>query len=125
MMNLWPWKKVIEEESNNNTISFILDNKTDNIKVDFLFDNIDPDSAAKTGDFLYYLSGGYYTVHVLDILLDIAQKNPQHKDYIYNVINTWSLHLNPINSKINETEEPPIVKPSLFQQQAFNNNKTS
>lgn len=124
MINVWPWKKNIEENNTINTVSFILDNKIDNIKVDFLFDDIDPDSAVKTGDFLYYLSNGYYTKHILDILLNIAQKNPQHKDYIYNIINTWSLHLNPVVDN-NETEEPPIVKPSLFQQYALNNNKTS
>lgn len=124
MINVWPWKKNIKENNPINTVSFILDNKMDNIKVDFLFDDIDPDSAAKTGDFLYYLSGGYYTKHILDILLNIAQKNPQHKDYIHNIINAWSLHINPIVDN-NETVEPPIVKPSLFQQHAFNNNKTS
>ena len=124
MINVWPWKKNVEENNPINTVSFILDNKIDNIKVDFLFDDIDPDSAAKTGDFLYYLSSGYYTKHILDILLNIAQKNPQHKDYIYNIINAWSLHINPIVEN-NENTEPPIVKPSLFQQHAFNNNKTS
>lgn len=127
MINIWPWKKVTATKDKNptNTIGFILDSKTDNIKVDFLFDDMDPQSASKTGDFLYHLSGGYYTAYILDILLSIAEKNPQHKDYIYNVINAWSLNLNPVDNNNKETEEPPIVKPSLFQQHIFHQNKPS
>ena len=95
-----------------NSITFVLD-QSDNIKVYFNFDDPSLDSPIKIGNFLYYLSNGYYTNHILDILMKIAQKQPDHKEYIWNVINAWSLNIP--DDTIENTDEQPIVKPSLFQ----------
>jgi hypothetical protein len=105
------------EKKSVNSITFTIDD-SDNIKVYFVFDDPSPDSTAKVGDFLYHLSNGHYINYILDILLNISKQQPEHRDYIWNIINSWSLNLSNYDSA-NPTNDQPIVRPSLFQQHAF------
>lgn len=106
-----------DDKSYTNSIHFIIDD-TNNIKVDFVFDDPDPDAPVKIGDFLYHLSNGHYVTHILDLLINIAHDKPEHKQYIYDIINSWSLNLSDTTIS-REINQEPIVKPSLFQQYIF------
>jgi hypothetical protein len=108
-----------EDKSYANSIQFLID-KTNNIKVDFVLDDPDPDAPVRVGDFLYHLSNGHYVTHILDLLINIANNKPEHKEYIYDIINAWSLNLKD-GTISGDTSQEPIVKPSLFQQHIFQN----
>lgn len=106
-----------KNKSSVNSITFTIDH-SDNIKVYFAFDDPSPDSPSKVGDFLYHLSNGHYVNYILDILLNISKQQPEHKDYVWSIINAWSLNLSSYDAPT-ETNDQPIIKPSLFQQHVF------
>jgi len=92
----------------------------DTIKVDLLFNDPKIDSPEKIGEFLYYLNNGYYTSNILDILVGLSRQKPEYKDFVRDIIHFWSLKITP-ESKISDT---PLVPPTYFQQNTFNNKKT-
>lgn len=116
MINFFSKPKT-DDKSYTNSIQFVID-KTNNIKVDFVFDDPDHDAPVRVGDFLYHLNNGHYVAHILDLLINIAHNKPEHKEYIYDIINAWSLNLKD-GTISDDTSQEPIVKPSLFQQHIF------
>ena len=103
------------KKETHNTVIFRIDSENENIKVDFLFDNINENSSRQIGEFLYFLNNGYYIKNILDILSNLSSNNPEYATFINNILRFWSDKL-PVEPSI---EDKPIISPTHFQQNIF------
>jgi len=99
-------------ESNNNIIVFeILDNGT--VKTQLKLNSSTKKSAENFGAFLFEVTSGLISQHIIDVMLGLAKDYPEYNEMIKHSILVWLSNIKDDQSEIVGNDEP-IVSPTKF-----------
>jgi hypothetical protein len=98
-----------------NALIFALD-ANDEVVIRLSMQNLSAKKAIKFAEMLYLTSKGMYQAHIIDMLLDTAQKDGARTGFIKDVINAWSKYID--NERQSDYHKDavnrPVVSPTKF-----------
>lgn len=102
-----------EEE---NSVSFIID-KDNNPIIQINVQNFENKHVIKFAELLFMINNGQYQKSILDILTEIAVKDPDRASFLGSVIKTWSTYIDKyidLDMNSNYTKDKPCISPLAF-----------
>lgn len=114
IFNLWN-KKTLKDQSDNNSLSFVLDKNDPYIKI-IISDTSDSDILS-FANMLYELHNGAYVHSIIKILMDMGKNDKNISVFTKGVVLEWSkLYKGNLlgNNLMNPTDDEPLVKPTHF-----------
>jgi hypothetical protein len=114
IFNLWN-KKTSKNQSDNNSLSFVLDKNDPYIKI-IISDTSDSDILS-FANMLYELHNGAYINSIIKILMDMGKNDKNILVFTKGVVLEWTkLYKGNLlgNNLTNSTDDEPLVKPTHF-----------
>ena len=103
-----------ENKETCNTIVFKID-QDQKIHLHIDVHNFSSKDADKFSLLLFLLNEGYYIQTFLDLVTDFAKQNPQHAEFVQQIVSGWSSKITENSTYIEDSnEEEPLIKPTQF-----------
>lgn len=106
------WPSTASSDTKHNMFIFeLLNNGT--IKTKLKFQSTDKEASENMGAFLYELTSGLISEHIVDVMLGLAEDYPQYSHMIKDSILIWSKHVKQ-NKNDKSYNDKPIISPTKF-----------
>jgi hypothetical protein len=110
------FNKIFKKKDNQllekNSLIFSID-KDGELSIEILLGDNKENSHEYLGNLLFRLNNGNYTKNILNLLLNISDKNPDFANLVKKTISLWSAKVLAYTPDI-LNEDAPIVNPSQF-----------